>query len=311
MERTEALDLLATESAVDRLRAARTLRHLALASDRPALEAAFNSESDAWVRSALSKIVGSDLDERPTVFSAERTVEDPAQLARDVRAQTTQELTAMVTHELEPILGTLRQAGMDEVAGFEESNTYRAIAGVDSFLAALKSLHLASGVPTVTDFSLSDLVLEGTRAVLSERERRGATDVPVNHARLDHVAASGDRNLVRLAFVNTLRNALEASDPSDGGAGEPVVVNWGSTDRDAWIAVFDRGVGLPAGASRMAEPGVTTKEKGLHTGMGLAVSMMALVSMNGTLSHRPREGGGVVAEMRWNGDNGTHAGTSD
>ena len=44
--------------------------------------------------------------------------------------------------------------------------------------------------------------------------------------------------------------------------------------------------------------------------MGLAVSTMALNSMNGTLSHRPREVGGVVAEMRWGGDNGEHAGTS-
>ena len=262
MEKSEALGLLASESAVDRLRAARALRDLAAASDRPALEAVLTRESDTWVRSALSKIVGPDLDERSTGFSAAHTVEDPAQLARDVRAQTTQELAAMVTHELDPILGTLRQAGMNEVSEFEESNTYKAITGLNSFLSALKSLHLASGVPTVTDFSLSDLVLEGTKTVLDERERRGAKEVDVNHARSDHVAASGDRDLVRLAFLNILRNALEASDPSHGGADESIVVNWGATDRDAWVVVFDRGVGLPAGAARMGEPGVTTKEKG-------------------------------------------------
>ena len=79
----------------------------------------------------------------------------------------------------------------------------------------------------------------------------------------------------------------------------PVVINWGVTGRDSWIAVIDRGVGLPDGSSRMTEPGVTTKAKGFHMGMGLAVALMALENMDGILTHRPREEGGVVAEMRW------------
>ena len=302
--------MLASESAVDRLRAARALRHRAVASDRPKLQAALTRELDAWVRSALSQIVGLDLDEGSTRFPAQDDEEDPAQLERDVRAQTTQDITNMVTHELEPLLGTLRQAAMAELSQFEGSNTYRAIAGIRSFLSALKSLHMASGVPAVTDFSLSDLVSEVTETVRSEREQRSATRVHVSPARTDHVAAYGDRDLVRLAFLNILRNALEASDSSESGVAGPVVVNWGSTDRDAWIVVFDRGVGLPAGASRMGQPGVTTKEKGLHRGMGLAVSLMALHSMNGTLTHQPRRGGGVVAEMRWSGDDRTYADTT-
>ena len=291
--------MLASESAIDRLRAARALRHLAVASDRLKLEAVLTRESDAWVRSALARVVGPDIEEGTTRLAIQQMVEDPAQLARDVRAQTIQEITAMVTHEMEPLLGTLRWAGIVEVPDFEESRLHMAISGIGLFLSALRSLHKASDVPAVADFSLSDLVFECTETVILEREQRGATQVCVYYARRDYVAAFGDPDLVRLAFLNILRNALEASDPNDGGAGEPVIVNWGSTDRDMWIAVLDRGVGLPVGASRMGKAGVTTKEKGVHMGMGLAVSMMALNSMNGAVHHRPRKGGGVVAEIRW------------
>ena len=301
---------MASESAVDRLRAARVLRHVAVASDQASLRQVLIRESDAWVKSALEKIVNVDLDEELPPVPTKDIVEDPAQLERDVRAQTTQELTDMVTHELEPLLGSLRQAAMDEVPSFETSSTYRAISGIGSFLSALRSLYIASGVPTVTDFSLSDLVFEVTETVRSERKQRRATAVDVLHARTDHVAAYGDQDLVRLAFLNILRNAIEASDLGEVGVTGSVVVNWGNTDRDAWIVVFDRGVGLPAGASSMGNPGVTTKEKGLHMGMGLAVSLLALRSMNGTVTHQPRQGGGVVAEMRWSGDDATYAPTT-
>ena len=58
----------------------------------------------------------------------------------------------------------------------------------------------------------------------------------------------------------------------------------------------------------MIEAGVTTKDA--HSGMGLTVCARALESMKGTLSHRPREGGGIVAEVRWRGDDDTDASPS-
>lgn len=312
MDKDEALDLLSSSSAVDRLRAARALKHLADASDRKPLEAALRAESDAWVRSALSRILDDSeagllsVNDPPT-----HVVEDITQLAHDVRAQTTQELMAMVAHELQPLVGVLRTSCIDEKPVVEMDDTQRAIIGIDSFLSALQGLYRASGLPVVTDFNLSDVVFEAIKTVEDERRHEGATDILVAVARVDHVAASGDRDLVRLVVINLLRNALEASDPVAGGDGRGVVVSWGSTDRDAWVAVFDRGVGLPVGASRMLEPGVTAKDKGTHSGMGLAVCARALESMNGSLSHRPRDGGGVVAEMRWWGEASPDADPSD
>ena len=300
MNRSEALGLLTSGSAVDRLRAARALRHLAELSDREAIRAALLAESDSWVRAALSRIDSSDAERPAGRRSPENVVEDVAQLIRDVRARTIEELTAMVTHELEPLLGTLRTVSMKEVSDFDESSTRRAISGIESLLSALRTFNRASGAPSVSDFSLSDLITETITFVQDERLQQGATEILVAIARNDHVLASGDPSLIRLVFTNILRNALEASDPIAGGEGRAVIVSWGTTDRDHWMSVIDRGIGLPSGASRMTEPGVTTKARSAHSGMGLAVCAIALQNMNGSLMHTPRDGGGVVTEVRWN-----------
>ena len=304
MKRLEALELLDSDSALDRLRAARALRGLSLPSDQDALSAVLLKESDAWVRSALSRIVSPEADTSAGRLTADSVVEDGAQLASDVRAQRTRELTAMVTHELEPLLGALRTSCMTEVLDFEKSAARRSISAIESFLGALRGLYQASGVPSISEFNLSDTVVEAISTVETERNHQGAKSVQVDPARSDPVTALGDPHLVRLALVNLLRNALEASDSVDTGNPPPVVVNWGVTDRDAWIAVLDSGIGLPDGASRMSEPGVSTKNKGTNSGMGLAVCAMALESMSGKMEHRPRAGGGVVAEIRWKGDRG-------
>ena len=299
MNKSEALGLLTSGSAVDRLRAARALRRLAEPTDGEAIAAVLATESDAWVRAALTKIKPSGAESSSRRGSPENVVEDVAQLIRDVRTRTTEELTAMVTHELEPLVGSLRLACMRDVPDFEESNTRRAIFGIESLLAALHGLNRASGVPSVTDFNLSDTITETVASVQDQRLQQSASNIAVKLARDDPVAASGDASLVRLVFANILRNALEASDGVARNIARSVVVSWGTTDRDSWISVIDRGVGLPLGASRMIEPGVTTKDKSIHSGMGLAVCVIALESMNGTLRHTPREGGGVVAEIRW------------
>ena len=296
--RAEALELLASASALDRLRAARLLQHIATTDDKHTLERSLAREPDAWVRSALTKAVRSHIDEQ-SEDAPSSYIEDSEGLKKDVRAQTTQEMISMITHELDPLVGTLRRSIRDEIPNFRTTDTYRAISSLDSFLAALSNLYQASNLPSLVDFSLSDLVFEVTRTVLWERQQRKASSVPIGHARRDHVGIISDPGLVRLAFLNVLRNAVEASDPDDGGKGHPILVNWGSTDRDMWIAIFDRGVGLPSNPSGITKPGVTTKKRGRHTGMGLTIATMALLSMNGKVAHRPRRGGGVVSELRW------------
>lgn len=299
MEENEALKLLKSGSAVDRLRGARALRHLDASCRQRELRSLLDQETDAWVRLALSAVVEPVSTVHTKRSSWESGPQDAALFAGDIRAQTTRELIAMVVHELDPLVGTLRLASQRDSRSSDKSAMSQAISRIQSFLNALQALYRAYALPTVTDFSLSDLVVETIASVLDERRERSAKPISISPARSDPIAASGDCDLLRLALVNILRNALEATELAKASRTQPVVVNWGCTDRDAWIAVFDRGVGLPGGSFRMGQPGVSTKDKSLHRGMGLAVSHRALQSMNGLLSHRPREGGGVVTEMRW------------
>ncbi len=302
MDKPEALELLKSTNAIDRLRAARVLQKTASDQDFAQIQAVLDKESDGWVRQALSQIASRDMSEISLEVNTEvPVVEDPAQLAQDVKVQTTQELTAVFSHELSPIVGSLLQAAQDELRVDSMPLTMQAIGDLQGLLEGVRSLYQASTAPNVTDFNLSDVVFEVRKVVQVEREQRDAAAIKVVTARDDPVLSSGDPNLIRMALLNILRNALEASDPDVGGSGEPVVVNWGVTDVDSWVAIFDRGVGLPSGSSRMGEAGLTTKDKSTHLGVGLTVAKLALQSMNGRISHTPRAGGGVVSEMRWAG----------
>ena len=87
------------------------------------------------------------------------------------------------------------------------------------------------------------------------------------------------RNLVHLILANAVRNALEAT--TGLPAEEPIVVNWDSTDAEYWVAILDRGRGLPQTMHRVFEIGSTTK-KG-HLGMGLALAKQAALSLGGRI----------------------------
>jgi signal transduction histidine kinase len=110
--------------------------------------------------------------------------------------------------------------------------------------------------------------------------------------------AVGDRGLVELALRNGVINAVEATREIDAGDDDhSIVVNWNKTDRDYWVAVLDRGPGIPERAAAIFDFGTTTKEG--HLGMGLALAIRAARSMRGDLSIATRETEGARYELRW------------
>lgn len=104
-----------------------------------------------------------------------------------------------------------------------------------------------------------------------------------------------DRGRLTDILDNLARNALESMEER---ADETPVEVLGSVKRgQAVVAVQDRGPGVdPGDEPRLFEPFFTTKETG--TGIGLALSSKWARTAGGTLSYRPREGGGAVFELR-------------
>jgi signal transduction histidine kinase len=103
--------------------------------------------------------------------------------------------------------------------------------------------------------------------------------------------ARADREQLRRAAVNLVRNAVEAAP-----AASEVELVGRAADGEAVIEVRDRGAGLaPEARASLFRPFFTTKEKG--TGLGLALAKKVADAHGGELVLADREGGGTVARL--------------
>jgi PAS domain S-box-containing protein len=119
------------------------------------------------------------------------------------------------------------------------------------------------------------------------RTRGGAVVVRGEFGEVD-----GDEVLLRQAFSNLCRNALEACTVATG---PPQIVIEGSVDQRQEVlrvTVTDNGPGIDAAvADRMFRPFVTTKAQG--TGLGLALVQKIVVTHNGRVAAAAVEQGGA------------------
>jgi signal transduction histidine kinase len=103
--------------------------------------------------------------------------------------------------------------------------------------------------------------------------------------------ALGDRERLRRAALNLVRNAVEAS---PRGASVEIAAR-AQGDR-AELEVRDRGPGLsPQARARLFRPFFTTKERG--TGLGLALAKKVADAHGGAIAIVDRPGGGTVARL--------------
>jgi len=288
MERGEALSLLEAPAPDDRLRGARCLVRTCVPNDSPSLQAALSKETNKWVRTALKKALKSLDTEGPIPVEAGADDEEE-RIVEQITAEAVEETTRRLVHEIRPILGRLELAARSEISDYEESETKTQWKRLDRLIAFIDTLSRAASSPIYKEFDLATVI---TALVAAEAPNSGPS---VRCTGPQPFLVLSDATFIEIIVANAIRNAVEAS------AGlhhtEPIVVTWDATDRDYWIAVLDRGCGLPAGSQKIFEIGSTTK-KG-HFGMGLATAKQAALSLNGRISFFPREGGGVKFECRW------------
>ncbi|GMU40673.1 MAG: hypothetical protein AMXMBFR23_15390 [Chloroflexota bacterium] len=269
--------------------------------DRDEVTRLLAGESDAWVQSALASVL-ERADDRPRDPDEIGPSDEPDDhLLRELRAQVTKEVTATLLHELDPMVGRLRLEARQEVAAFSDSRTNEAIDRIRRFLGAVRELNEASSPPQWQEFDLTDLVQSACR---TEHEQL-ALPVSIGPTREEPVVVSGDPALVDLALSNAIRNGLEAVHAFRSSGGEPsaggidVVVNWGTTADDNWIAVIDQGGGLPSSSDKVFRPWSTTKAKDRHLGIGLTLARRAMESLGGSIELYPQKPHGALCELRW------------
>ncbi|WP_082582078.1 HAMP domain-containing sensor histidine kinase [Aeromicrobium sp. Root236] len=290
MSESEASKLLNSSAASARLQGARLAlgdTSLTLAK----LRAFRDQESNSWVRIALGRAISA---RRPDgdVQIGEAWISLPDEIDRnDVRAEAIQAVTRTIIHEARPIVLDVHLAAARDIGeSYESSDTRQRLERLSEFLDTLTRLHDAAAPPQFRETDLADLVVE-------EISQMGYADGVVRAARSEPVVVQCDQGLLSLALQNAIRNAVEATLPV---VGPPVVVAFGADNDQAWVTVLDEGKGLPDGANRIWEPGISAgKSKDKHFGFGLPIAELAVHSLGGTIELRPREDRGTACEIRW------------
>lgn len=289
MSTPDAWTLLASTNSHDRLRGARVLARAARPSERERIATALAAESVVWVRKALEEAlltaaagrVPAEVTTGPAEYM-EPTDEDLGHVWAEAMAS--------LLHEVNPILGLLRVDGPREIQDYAASRCKLHVDRLAAVLQAFGDLgHASAGRPNLVEFELSECL----RALVDGLREQNPVEVEFNGP--VPCLVYGDPRLTDLCITNAVRNALEAQRAAKVNA--PILVTWGDTDRDYWVSVLDRGVGLPAGFMHAFDVGKTSKKA--HTGLGLAIARRAARSMRGTAALRPRQGGGVAFELRW------------
>ena len=151
---------------------------------------------------------------------------------------------------------------------------------VTNFLNFAKPAELVLGPVDV-----GTLAEKAAEEIRTEATARGGEVIVKGHFGI----VEGDEVLLRQAFSNLCRNALEACTGSP-----PRIVVEGGNDGPGTlrVSVSDNGPGVdPAVAERMFRPFFTTKARG--TGLGLALVQKIIVTHNGRVTAANADGGGA------------------
>ncbi len=230
-----------------------------------------------------------------------RDFDTMADQLRANRAATTQ-LLRDISHELRsPLarmrvaLGLARQPPADLTRQLDRLE--REIERLDALISQVLKLARLQGTDalfTRETFDLDDAIEE----VVHDANFEGAA----KHCRIDlHGTASarvnGNRELLRSAIENVLRNAVRYSPP-----GAPVDVNVARAESGVVVSIRDRGPGVPlADVERIFEPFYRVAESRDRDsggeGIGLAITSQVMKAHGGSAAAANRQGGGFEVSL--------------
>jgi signal transduction histidine kinase len=206
------------------------------------------------------------------------------------------ELTAGIAHEfrngLATIHGYARLLDLNALPASYRPHVEGIRAETDS-LGQVVTNFLNFAKPTHVSSSRVDLQVIAERAADEVR-----SEVQSNGGRItvrgSFAVIDGDDVLLRQAFSNLVRNAVEAS---MGASRIPEVTIEGHVEGGSVrVCVDDNGPGIPAGArERIFTPFFTTKGRG--TGLGLALVQKIVVTHNGRVHVANSAGGGASLQV--------------
>ena len=145
--------------------------------------------------------------------------------------------------------------------------------------------------PNLVDTDLVAVVAEAVTLLKDQMEQLGVRVQVSLPGQIPLVLA--DRNQVKQALFNVLKNALEAMD-----RGGDLFLNLASDDEWVKLTVRDTGVGIPADKlKRVFDAYFTTKESG--GGIGMLILLRIMRSHGGRVEIQSTEGVGTTVTLRF------------
>lgn len=294
MNKEAVLQQLRASSPHERLKAARELAKSGSADDVPAMKNVLRNETVSWVKKALKIAIEScENPQTPEEPSLTEDQQPDADIRRQIESLVTREVTGTLLHEIEPIVGLLRADAADEVPNFATSKVRSHLDHLTVRIEGLRQLREAASAPRNDEFDLKELL---SGIVDHECAGKNVEVQLIGHS----MTVTGDPRLLTLALGNGLRNAVDAvCSLPENEKRHGIVINWGVTDIEFWIAILDKGVGLTLPVETAFKIGQSTKKGTAHAGMGLAIAAQALNSMQGDVVLARMSEGGTRFEIRW------------
>jgi signal transduction histidine kinase len=215
-----------------------------------------------------------------------------AQQARKERLATYGQLVGSIGHELRNPLGVIESSAfiLNRHLGEEDQRAHKHLMRIAEHVEIANRL-IGDLLDLIHDRPLTREALR-----LQEVIEAAASDVPHSDGvRLDTVGLAGlppmegNRNQLRQAFLNLIKNAVEAVGEIGNVwlQGQPDEVG-----RSFEVSIEDSGPGVdPAIQSRLFEPLVTTKEQGI--GLGLPLVKRIVERHGGSIRYERGSGGGA------------------
>jgi signal transduction histidine kinase len=288
-QQTDLIESLNSELANERLRAARALAKHATARQEEAILQALRKEDVIWVRDALEQALLRARGQSPATPLEDDAAEVSDEVVQALYSKALNETTSLLLHEFDKLVGILDVRASKEILDYEKSRTRQAVQTITEFLDGVSNLRKASATPRLVTIDLSKLISE-----IVDRVRSHGMDI--QQAGPAPFMLQGDNVMLDIAISNALRNAVEATEAVKEPLRKPIVVNWGATDRDNWVAVIDEGNGISGGVDSAFKIGATSKAG--HFGMGLPAGRQAMQTLGGEFMLYAR-GRGTRAEIRW------------
>lgn len=262
---------------------------------------------------ATKQVAGGDLDVRVEVPNADGELRELIDsfdamtldlktnrdnLVRFERELAWREMAKQVAHEIKNPLTPmrlsvqhLRQAFRDKVQNFDEildTVSRTIIEQIDTLSRIASEFSHFARMPRrqLVQCDVNALLRESVELFQHDR------NVRFSFSLADRLpSALGDKEEVRRAFINIIRNGIQAM-----GEKGRIDIETRGADGGVRITIRDHGKGIPAEMrEKLFQPNFSTKTDGM--GLGLAIVKKTFDDMGGTVTLEPAEGGGTAARF--------------